>query len=105
MWRTGADEATTITLSQEVLVEGTVLPAGKYAMFTIPEKGEWTVIFNKTAKQWGAFKYDAENDALRVTVAPKKAEFVESMDFEVKGSEVVLRWEELAVPITIQAAD
>ncbi|MEE9562712.1 MAG: DUF2911 domain-containing protein [Thermoanaerobaculia bacterium] len=105
VWRTGADEATTITLSEDVMVEGQALPAGKYALFTIPGEQEWTVIFNKTAKQWGAFKYDSGQDALRVTVAPKNADLVESMGFEVKGPEVVLRWEELAVPITIKAAD
>jgi hypothetical protein len=105
VWRTGADEATTITLSGDVTVEGKALPAGKYAVFTIPEKDKWTVIFNKTAKQWGAFKYDSGQDALRVTVAPKKADFVESMDFEIDGPSVVLRWDELAVPVTINPAD
>ena len=105
VWRTGADEATTITLSGDVTVEGKALPAGKYAVFTIPNEDKWTVIFNKTAKQWGAFKYDSGQDALRVTVAPKKADFVESRDFEIDGPSVVLRWDKLAVPVTIKAAD
>ena len=104
VWRTGADEATTITLSGDVSVEGKALPAGKYSVFTIPEKDKWTVIFNKTAKQWGAFKYDEGQDALRVTVTPKKADFVESLDFEIDGPSVVLRWAELAVPVTIKPA-
>jgi hypothetical protein len=105
VWRTGADEATTITVSKDVVVEGQTLPAGKYALFTIPGEEEWTVIFNKTAKQWGAFKYDSGQDALRVTVPAKKAEFVESMDIEVSGPQVVIRWEEVAVPFTIDPAD
>ncbi|MGB5880334.1 MAG: DUF2911 domain-containing protein [Thermoanaerobaculia bacterium] len=105
VWRTGADEATTITLSGDVTVEGKALPAGKYAVFTIPNEDKWTVIFNKTAKQWGAFKYDSGQDALRVTVAPKKADFVESLDFEIDGPAVVLRWDKLAVPVTINPAD
>ena len=104
VWRTGADEATTITLSGDVTVEGKALPAGKYAVFTIPDKDNWTVIFNKTAKQWGAFKYDEGQDALRVTVAPKKADFVESMNFELDGPSLVLRWDKLAVPVTIKPA-
>lgn len=105
VWRTGADEATTITLSGDVTVEGKALSAGKYALFTIPEKGNWTVIFNKTAKQWGAFKYDEGQDALRVTVTPNKADFVESMNFELDGPALVLRWDKLAVPVTIKPAD
>jgi hypothetical protein len=105
VWRTGADEATTITLSGDVTVEGQALPAGKYAVFTIPDKDNWTFIFNKTAKQWGAFKYDEGQDALRVTVAPKKADFVESMNFELDGPSLVLRWDKLAVPVTIKPAD
>ena len=105
VWRTGADEATTITLSGDVTVEGKALPAGKYAVFTIPNEDKWTVIFNKTAKQWGAFKYDSGQDALRVTVAPKTADFVESMDFQIDGPSVVLRWDKLAVPVTIKAAN
>ena len=104
VWRTGADEATTITLSGDVTVEGKALPAGKYAVFSIPDKDNWTVIFNKTAKQWGAFKYDEGQDALRVTVAPKKADFVESMNFELDGPSLVLRWDKLAVPVTIKPA-
>jgi hypothetical protein len=89
----------------KVCVEGKALPAGKYALFTIPDKDKWTVIFNKTSKQWGAFKYDSGQDALRVTVAPKKADFVESLDFEIDGPAVVLRWDKLAVPVTINPAD
>jgi hypothetical protein len=104
VWRTGANEATTITFGGDVLVEGEALPAGTYALLTIPGEEEWTVIFNKVAEQWGAFDHDAEQDALRVTVTPRAHEMVESMDFVVDGGEVVLRWAELAVPIKVAAA-
>jgi hypothetical protein len=104
VWRTGADEATTITFSADVLVEGEALPAGTYALFTIPGEEAWTVIFNQTADQWGAFEYDEEKDALRVSVAPREHEMVETMDFAVEDGAVVLRWEELAVPFRIAAA-
>jgi hypothetical protein len=105
VWRTGANEATTISISKDVMVEGKELAAGKYGLFTIPGEAEWTVIFNKVPEQWGAMKYDEAEDALRVTVKPEAADFVESMEFEVEGSEVVLRWEKLAVPVTISVAD
>jgi hypothetical protein len=87
-----------------VLVEGEALPAGTYALFTIPGEEAWTVIFNQTADQWGAFEYDEEKDALRVTVAPREHETVETMDFVVEDGTVVLRWEELAVPFRVAAA-
>jgi len=105
VWRTGANEATTFTISKDVMVEGQELAAGTYGVFTIPGESEWVVIFNKVPDQWGAMKYDEAEDALRVTVEPEAAEFVESMEFGIDGSDVVLRWENLAVPVTITAAN
>lgn len=105
VWRTGADECTTITLGSDVEIEGQALAAGTYSMFTVPGETEWTVIFNTVADQWGSFNYDESKDALRVEVEPRTAEFVETLDFEIDGSEVILRWEELAVPISLTAAE
>jgi hypothetical protein len=104
VWRTGADEATTISFGQDVQVEGQALAAGTYGLFTIPGKTEWVVIFNRVAEQWGAFNYDASKDALRVKAAPKAADHVESMEFLLEGDSVVLRWEKLAVPFRVAAA-
>jgi hypothetical protein len=104
VWRTGADEASTITFDQDVQVQGEALAAGTYGLFTIPAEGEWTVVFNKVAEQWGAFSYDPEQDALRVSATPEAAEHVESMEFVIEGSRVVLHWEKLAVAFEIGAA-
>ena len=105
VWRTGADEATAITFAKDVLVEGQKLAAGTYALFTIPGEKEWTVIFNRTAEQWGAFDYDAKQDALRVTVKPAAAAApVESLDFVIEGARVALRWEKLAVGFEVKPA-
>ena len=74
IWRAGANSATTIEFSTDVNVEGQSLPAGKYAFFLIPAEGadaKWTVIFNKTHDQWGAYRYDEAEDALRVEVKPQ----------------------------------
>lgn len=103
VWRTGADEATTITFSDAVTIEGESLPAGTYALFTIPGEDTWTVIFNHEARQWGAFGYDSGKDALRVEVTPREHEHVEAMTFAVENGEVVLHWGELAVPFTVAA--
>ncbi|MFQ5695859.1 MAG: DUF2911 domain-containing protein [Terriglobia bacterium] len=110
VWRTGANEATTISFSSDVAVEGQPLAAGTYGLFTTPGAGEWTVIFNKTANQWGAFRYDAGQDALRVTVKPRSAAHREWMSFgfadlSAGSATLVLRWEKLAVPIKIALAE
>ena len=62
VWRTGADEATTLTTTADLMVGRIHVPAGTYSLFTIPEANGWTLILNKTAKQWGAFKYDDTQD-------------------------------------------
>jgi hypothetical protein len=109
VWRTGANEATTISFSNDVLIEGKKLAAGTYALFTIPGQDDWTMIFNKTAKQWGAFRHDPAQDALRVDVKPKAAPQEEWMSFSFNGlsgdsAQAVLRWEKLAVSFKIQVA-
>jgi len=108
VWRTGANEATTITFSEDVMIEGQPLAAGTYSVFTIPGEDEWTVIFNSVANQWGAYDYDAASDVLRVTVEAEESDFSELMTFsfdevgETEG-ELVLHWDETAVPLTISA--
>ena len=105
VWRTGANEATTISFSKTVLVEGKKLAAGKYSLFTIPNEGKWTVIFNTVADQWGAYEYDKTKDALRVEVIPQPLdELVEMLEFAVADGKVTLRWEKLAVPISVAPA-
>lgn len=103
VWRTGANEATVFEVSQAVNVEGKDLPAGKYALFTIANEGEWTIIFNKTWKQEGASNYKEADDALRVKVKPGKAEqFAEKMTFLVdKNGTVSLLWGDIKINFTV----
>ncbi|WP_343530454.1 DUF2911 domain-containing protein [Pedobacter sp.] len=70
VWRTGANSATVVKFTDAIKVEGKDLPAGEYALFTIPGKTEWTIIFNKGVKEWGAYTYSEANDVLRVKVKP-----------------------------------
>jgi hypothetical protein len=107
VWRTGANEATVITFSDDVLIEGEKLKAGKYGLFTIPGKDQWTLIFNNVPTQWGAFNYESAKDALRVKVEPKKGQHVEQLMFYFKditsdSATVVLHWDETKVPFTIE---
>jgi len=103
VWRAGANEATTFETDKDVTVEGKNLPVGKYAFFTIPGEKEWTIIFNKVPDQWGAFKYDQSQDALRVMAKPRKtAAFTERLVYEVTDKGIVLRWENMEVPVAIK---
>jgi len=107
VWRTGANEATTISFSNDVKIEGENLPAGTYALFTIPGKTEWTIIFNKAADQWGSNDYKQEQDALRVKVKPAEGPDEEWMNFvfrnlSLNSADVVFRWANLEVQFGIQ---
>ncbi len=105
VWRTGANEATTVEFSDDVVVEGQPLAAGRYSLFTIPAKGDWTVIFNKVADQWGAYEYKESEDALRVDVTPKpRDENMEELTFTLEEGRMVLHWEKLMVPVSVAPA-
>ncbi|HSF54818.1 MAG TPA: DUF2911 domain-containing protein [Algoriphagus sp.] len=94
VWRAGANEATTFTTSKDITVEGQKLPAGTYSFFIIPGEGQSTFIFNKVAKQWGAFNYDAKEDALRVNVPSGQSQTLEErLVYEVKPDGFEVRWE------------
>lgn len=109
VWRTGANNATSITFEDEVTIQGTKVPAGTYSLFTIPTANEWTVIFNKTAQQWGSYSYKQEDDVLRVKVNPIRLNdpvetFTISFDKVTPKSLVLsLAWEKtkVEVPITV----
>lgn len=104
VWRTGANEATVFEVSKDVKVEGKALSAGKYGLFTLPNKEEWVIIFNKTPNQWGAYKYAEADDVLRVKVKPTKApQFTERMTFTVdKSGKVALLWGNEQVAFNVQ---
>lgn len=101
IWRGGANEATTIEFSTDVNIEGQTLRAGKYALFFIPGEKEWTVIFNKQADQWGAYKYDESQDAIRLTIEPKLNEGMQERllysihDMKMDMGYIKMSWEKL----------
>jgi hypothetical protein len=102
VWRAGANEATAISFSDPVRIDGKDLPAGTYAFFAIPGKDEWTLIFNREARQWGAFNYHAGQDALRIQVKPAVRPAQEYLGYTIQVTaperlRVELAWENLAV--------
>lgn len=108
VWRTGANAATKLVLGTEVTFGGSQVPAGTYALFTIPETGEWTVILNKAEGQWGSYAYDAKNDVVRVKVKPVAlTESVETMtiglgDLRDDSATVNITWDKTRVPVKLQ---
>lgn len=105
-WRMGANEATTITFSDDVKVEGKDVPAGKYSFFAIPGKEKWTLVLNKDPEQWGAYGYDQSKDQARIEVKPVAAPHTEWMRFTIDpvtpaSAVVTLHWEKLAVPVKV----
>jgi len=102
VWRTGANEATTIQFDKPVKLEGKDLAAGTYSIYTIPGEKEWTIIINKTAKQWGT-KYEQKDDAVRFTVVPTKTTApVETFNIAIVKDQVQLKWENTAVAFTVK---
>jgi hypothetical protein len=107
LWRTGANESTVISFSDEVTVQGQKLPAGKYALFSIPGKNEWTIIFNKNTKLWGKDGYNQTMDALRFTVKATEIPMQETMVFEftnvgIDAGDLMLKWEKTGIAFTIK---
>jgi hypothetical protein len=106
-WRAGANQNTTIELSKDVLIEGKNLAAGKYGIHMVPGEKEWIIIFSKNNSAWGSFKYNKEEDALRVTVIPMDAPHEEWMSFgfdELTATSAVasLHWEKIRIPFKIE---
>ena len=102
VWRTGANETTTIDVDGPMKLEGKDLAKGKYGLFTLPGENEWTIIINKGIK-WGAFTYKQEEDVLRVTVKPvKTASFVETFVISVENDQVIMKWENTQVAFKIK---
>jgi hypothetical protein len=111
VWRTGANEATMFTVTDDVLINGQKLPAGSYSLHTIPNKDEWTIVFNGTANQWGSFDYDPAKDTLRVKAKPQWVDTNEeylSYSFDPvtdDSAQINIRWEKVSVPFTVKVPD
>lgn len=105
VWRAGANEATTVTFSKAVKINGNALDAGKYAFFIIPrENGKWTVIFNSEPNQWGAFKHDKSKDALRVDVDPVWADDTQEALMYSVDKTLNFAWEKARLSLEVSGA-
>jgi hypothetical protein len=107
VWRTGANAPSKLTFADDVMLEGKLVPAGEYALYSIPGKDEWTIILSKNTKLWGAMGYQETDDLVRVEVKPVALNTpVESfsISFErviANSCELQLIWDKTVVPVKI----
>jgi hypothetical protein len=109
VWRTGADEATTLTTDKELQIGGTIVPAGKYTLYTLPGQTDWQLIVNKQTGQWGT-EYDQKQDLGRVplkktaTSAPVEQLTISVDKNPAGGGMLRIAWENTALtaPITVR---
>ena len=101
VWRTGANATTSIEFSDAVKIDGKTVAKGKYGLYTIPGKDEWTIMLNKDIK-WGSDEYTEKQDVVRVKSKPAKtAALVESFTISVENNLVVMRWENTEVSFKV----
>ncbi len=110
VWRTGANDPTKIKFSDAVKIEGQDLPAGEYALYTLPNENEWTIILSKNTKLWGAYGYKPDADALRVKVKaatlpnPVETFTIGFHDLKDDGATLALEWNKTRVPIQLKTS-
>lgn len=110
IWRTGANEATEITLYQDMTVSGKRIKEGTYTLFTIPQEKEWTIVLNNSTNIWGTYDYKVEKDVARITVPVRQSETpIEalSMAFEPieNGAKLLIGWDDRYVEVPFKMAD
>ena len=107
VWRTGANEATTISFSEDVKVNGHHVAAGTYSLFTIPDKsGVWVVILNSATDLWGSYDFDKEKNVARFEVQTREIkDKYEKMTFSINDEgEVVFAWDNLSFFFLVEKA-
>lgn len=108
VWRTGANASTKLSASKDIYLNGNRVPAGKYAIYTIPEPDNWTFIISKDTSLWGHYGYNPEQDLLRFTVRPEKTlDHQETMaiffdQVNDKQAMLNLRWGKHLIPVSIK---
>jgi len=112
VWRTGANEATEITITNDVLINGSSMKAGTYSLFTIPGVEKWTIIFNSDLGMWGAYNYNPKSDVLRFEVPSKPIPentvfepFTIRVDQKTDMAELYLLWDKTQVSFPLQFTD
>ena len=106
IWNPGANDATAISFSRDVTVNGNPLPAGRYSLWAIPDPNRWTIVFNRQADVYHTPYPGEGDDALRLMASPRRGAHMETLAFyfaavEKKDAELRLHWGETYVPLRI----
>jgi len=107
VWRTGANEVTSITFDDAVKINGKDLQAGIYGIHTIPGETEWQIIFSGDTEVDAGSQFDEKKEILRIKTAPGEVSFLERMTFIFTNTTddkttVNLLWENLRVSFDVQ---
>ncbi len=107
VWRTGANEATEITTTKNIQINGTLLRAGTYSIFTIPQKDKWTIIINSEVGLWGAYNYNSKLDVMRFDVPVTTSDVVYesfTMEFNHRNdvADLLLNWDKTKVSVSVK---
>lgn len=109
VWVTGAHNATTLSVGKPFIIDGKEIPAGKYALFTIPGRKEWTVILNRNWEQHLASEYDERDDVARIKVSPRKGKHLERLQYFINTHKypdcrITMHWERkfIVIPFTVK---
>lgn len=111
VWRTGANEATEMTLTGNILINGVLLKAGTYSIFTIPDRIKWTIIINRELDLWGSYNYNSKLDLLRfdAPVQELSGESIEALNITLDQNndraELSFLWDNIKVTVPIRFAD
>lgn len=109
VWRTGANSSTKFSVDTEIQLGGHQIPAGDYAIYSIPNEKEWTIIISKNTELWGAGGYDSKDDLLRFqtkvnTLNDLRETFsIHFENFNANGSDLIIEWEyaQIRIPVFI----
>jgi hypothetical protein len=107
IWRTGANEATELTTTKNIQINGTLLKAGTYSLFTIPQKDRWTIIINSEVGLWGAYNYNSKLDVMRFDIAPATTDtiyesFTMQFDHRNEVADLLLYWDKTKISIPLK---
>ena len=103
VWRAGADKATTITFTEDVMVAGQKVAAGKYAFFTMPkEEGNWPIMLNSESDQWGAYNMDASKNVLEAEATVTEIEPVETLKYSISNGMIHLEWATTRISFSVE---
>ncbi|MFS4456336.1 DUF2911 domain-containing protein [Maribacter sp. 2304DJ31-5] len=105
IWRTGANSSTKISFDKDIQLDGNLITAGSYSLYTIPGPKEWTVILNSNTKHWGSAGYNESEDVVRIKIAVQEMKDAKETlqiyfeGFNANGADMVIAWENTKISL------